>query len=146
MSVVSAPFWHASGTTQRSIRGAQRSPKRCQVCPDNQLANLLVEVLAIICLQSTFRLSVTVLGLRLNLFPVRPGRPLSGLVVVRLSGQPDCAIGHAIISKPGLMGSTQGADRAPRVQSPRELPLLVGRWPVLSWSGDRIYRLGVQNA
>jgi hypothetical protein len=43
--------------------------------------------------------------------------------VVRLSGQPDHAIGHATISKPGLVGSTQGADRAPRVQSPRELPL-----------------------
>ena len=27
------------------------------------------------------------------------------------------------MSRPGLMGSTQGADRAPRVQSPRELPL-----------------------
>lgn len=28
-----------------------------------------------------------------------------------------------LMSRPGLMGSTQGADRAPRVQSPRELPL-----------------------
>jgi hypothetical protein len=44
---------------------------------------------ATLCLQSTFTLSVTVAGLRLNLFPVRPGRPLSDLVVVRCSGQLD---------------------------------------------------------
>jgi hypothetical protein len=76
-----------------------------------------------LCLQSPRTLSVTVACLGLSLSPVRLGRPLSDLVVVRLSGQPDHAIGHVTISKPGLVGSTQGADRAPRVQSPRELPL-----------------------
>ena len=40
-----------------------------------------------LCLQSTCTLSVTVAGLGLSLFLVRPGRPLSGLVVVRCSGQ-----------------------------------------------------------
>ena len=42
-----------------------------------------------LCLQSTFTLSVTVAGLVLVLFSVCPSRPLSGLVVVRCSGQPD---------------------------------------------------------
>jgi hypothetical protein len=43
--------------------------------------------LATLCLQSTFTLSVTVAGLGFNFFRVRPSRPLSGLVVVRCSGQ-----------------------------------------------------------
>jgi hypothetical protein len=38
MPVVSAPFWHATGTTQCSIRDAQRSYRRCQVCPDSRLS------------------------------------------------------------------------------------------------------------
>jgi hypothetical protein len=42
---------------------------------------------ATLCLQSTFTLSVTVAGLGLSLFAVCPNRPLSGLVVVRRSGQ-----------------------------------------------------------
>jgi hypothetical protein len=40
-----------------------------------------------LCLQSTFTLSVTVVGLGLNLFPDCPSRALSGFVVVRCSGQ-----------------------------------------------------------
>jgi hypothetical protein len=36
MSVSSALFWHATGTTERSICGAQRSPKRCQLCLDGK--------------------------------------------------------------------------------------------------------------
>ena len=39
------------------------------------------------CLQSTFTLSVAVVGLGLGFFPVCPSRPLSGLVVVRRGGQ-----------------------------------------------------------
>ena len=41
----------------------------------------------ILCLQSTCTLSVTVAGLGFSLFLVRSSRRLSGLVVVRLSGQ-----------------------------------------------------------
>jgi hypothetical protein len=41
----------------------------------------------ILCLQSTCTLSVTVAGLGLSLFLVCPGRPVSGLVVVRRGGQ-----------------------------------------------------------
>jgi hypothetical protein len=44
-------------------------------------------VVKILCLQSTFRLSVTVAGLGINLFTICFGRLLSGLVVVRRSGQ-----------------------------------------------------------
>jgi len=42
-----------------------------------------------LCLQSTFALSVTAAGLGLNRLTVRPRRPLSDLVAVSCSGQPD---------------------------------------------------------
>ena len=50
---------------------------------------LSAPTVVITCLQSTCTLSVTVAGLGLSFFRVGLNRPLSGLVVVRCSGQPN---------------------------------------------------------
>jgi|ERR1700761_192116 len=63
--------------------GLRRVSNQCQPCLDS--SSRIVGESG--CLQSTFTLSVTVASLGLNLFLVCPGRPLSGLVVVRDSGQ-----------------------------------------------------------
>lgn len=71
------------------------------------------------CLQSTYTLSLTVAGLGFGLFPVGPNRLLSGLVVVRCSGQPHGAqmpntgamVGTGRSGSPGrLVWQTDGVD------------------------------------
>jgi hypothetical protein len=59
------------------------------VAPSVAPTNRWVRTASILCLQSTFMLSVTVADLGFNLSPVCPNRSLSGLVVVRRGGQPD---------------------------------------------------------
>jgi hypothetical protein len=81
---VLARGWH----DQRFIRGILGSFERCQACLDGQLtSHHLAGHHKILCLQSTCTLSATVAGLGFGLFPVSPGRSLSGLVVVRRSGR-----------------------------------------------------------
>ncbi len=67
--------------TQTRVCGATRSPFQCQSRLD---AAVTIETT---CLQSTHTLSVTVAGLGFSRFPVHRCRPLSGLVVVKGSGQ-----------------------------------------------------------
>jgi PadR family transcriptional regulator PadR len=83
-----------------------------------------------LCLQGTFTLSVTVAGLGLSLFPVRPGRPSSDLVVVRTGGQPNrpAATGCTAISSYVKMGRMQRLSRV----TPATLDVLA----VLVWSPD----------
>ena len=78
---VLARDWHGYLHT----RGPAGASNQCQPCLDGPSLNVQQSI----CLQSTFEPSVTVAGLGLNTLAVRSSRPLSDLVVVRCSGQPD---------------------------------------------------------
>jgi hypothetical protein len=72
--------------SQARVCGATPSPFQCQPRLDTAVT------IETTCLQSTCTLSVTVAGLGLNPFSVRPVRSVSGLVVVSDGGQPRSAV------------------------------------------------------